>query len=126
MEFTEALEIVVAQTKHERYRELTAESHPSREHYRKLVIQLATGEQPKPEPHAYPPLIEQATSVITAAASFVASGFRLVNEAEVERRLTMCHGCDQFDTEQVRCRSCGCFANLKARAESEHCPIGKW
>lgn len=49
----EALEIVVARTKHARYRHLCSEHNTdpeSREGYRRLVITLATGIAPDPEP----------------------------------------------------------------------------
>jgi hypothetical protein len=44
MDWTEALEMMVARTHHERYRMLCADSHPDHEAYRVLMIRLATGE----------------------------------------------------------------------------------
>lgn len=74
----------------------------------------------------YPSLTEQAVNAARAVASFAASGFKIADEAEVDRRLGICRECDQFDTEQIRCRACGCCTNLKTRAQTQHCPIGKW
>jgi hypothetical protein len=49
MTWSEALEIVVSQTTHERFRWLCSDDNPdagSRSGYRALVIRLATGEPP--------------------------------------------------------------------------------
>ncbi len=133
MDFAEALDLVVATTKHERYRFLTSEECPDHEHYRALILEMATGvprskpEEP-PDPVKYPPLTTQLKNVMAAAARHAKNGFRKVGKKELARRLAICRSneCGIYDAEQDRCISCGCFANLKARAESEHCPVGKW
>jgi len=47
-----------------------------------------------------------------------------IDQAEIDRRLELCRGC-QFWTGN-RCEKCGCFMKLKARMKSASCPIGKW
>src|SRR5437879_5762329 len=121
MTWTEAVETVVARTGHERYRELCADDRPDHEAWRAKVIAKVTG-QPAPAP-SYPSLATQAGNAIGAAVRFVASGGATVDQAEQERRLGICRECEHFDAEQGRCRVCGCFAKLKARLESEHCPL---
>ncbi len=74
----------------------------------------------------YPSLFQQATNLAHAVGSVVASAVRgepvSVPQEEQDRRLAICHGCDKYDPQQHRCRICGCFANLKARLASQHCP----
>ena len=74
----------------------------------------------------YPSLFQQAVNLTHAAGSVIASAVRGVPlgvpQEEQDRRLAICHACDKFDPKQGRCRLCGCFANLKARIASEHCP----
>lgn len=72
----------------------------------------------------YPTMGAMAVSAVKAFGHFVAGG--LSSHEEQSRRLSICEGCEHFDHDQNRCRVCGCFANLKARIEREHCPIGKW
>lgn len=74
----------------------------------------------------YPSLFQQATNLAHAVGSVVASAVRgepvTVPQEEQDRRLAICHTCDKFDSKQGRCTLCGCFANLKARLASQHCP----
>ena len=43
-----------------------------------------------------------------------------------ESRLNTCKECEHFDSENVRCKECGCELFRKARESFNHCPIGKW
>lgn len=115
MDWTQALEIVVARTGVERYRELCEGDSEQAGKYRALMIRLA-----------YPPLIEQAGNAARAAAGFVASGFALADEAEQSRRLAICGGCEFFASDANRCAKCGCGLSLKARLASSSCPTGRW
>lgn len=133
MEFAEALELVVETTKHERYRFLTSEEHPNHEHYRALVVEMATGvprSKPAEPPDLvnYPPLVDQLKNVMEAAARFARNKCKTVDQAELDRRLEICRSniCGLYEADGERCRSCGCFMNLKARAASEHCPVELW
>ena len=47
-----------------------------------------------------------------------------VNSAERNRRLKICHSCEQFSAP--KCTLCGCFMNFKSTLTSSECPIGKW
>ena len=80
----------------------------------------------KPTTVSYPSLFRQATNAAQAVGSAIVSAVRgepvMVPSEEQDRRLAICHACDKFDPKQGRCRLCGCFANLKARIASEHCP----
>lgn len=83
---------------------------------------------PSPAPPAYPPLAEQAASLARAAVRFAASGFKLADQAERERRREICRACPSglYDDEKDRCRACGCLASVKPWLGSESCPKGHW
>lgn len=119
MTYQEALETVVAQTGHERFRELCRDDHPDHQAWRAEMIRRAGGE-------AYPSLLTQVGNAIGAAGRFVASGGAMVDQAEQQRRLAICHECEFYDAQQIKCRKCGCKLNLKTRLQAWHCPISKW
>lgn len=114
----EQLEQVVAKTGHARFRDLTSDANAaSREHYRRVVERLATGETPS--------IAEQAVSVVKTVARSAKAGFAMVDDAEYERRMAICRACDQFTAKQ-RCRLCGCWMKAKNRLATEPCPLGKF
>lgn len=123
MTWQDALEIVVARTRHERYRWLCSDDNPDVEqrdgHRRHMLDQC--GHVP-----SYPPAVVQAGSALGAAARFVMDGFRTVDDAEQARRLTICHACEHHDAGAHRCRACGCYADVKTRVASSSCPHHKW
>jgi len=41
-------------------------------------------------------------------------------------RLSICHSCDWFMSESLRCRKCGCHMGLKTKLKTSKCPIKKW
>lgn len=122
MTLSEAIEIVIGRTKHERYRWLCSEDNPDvvqRERYRFLVMQQASNGH-----HDYPALRDQLGNAVSAmervASAFTHGDQVMVDPAEQVRRLSICYRCEFFDGG--RCRLCGCFANLKTRLATEHCP----
>jgi hypothetical protein len=126
MNWTEALEIVVARTRHDAYRALCDEDNPdvtSRDAYRSLMISMASEE---PVNQSYPSWWTQITSAAGAVVEFAASGFKVATEAEQADRLAICQACEHYDAEADRCRKCGCFSAVKAWVAVQHCPIGKW
>jgi hypothetical protein len=83
-----------------------------------------------PQPSGPPPfyrVIGNAIGAVARATDAVAHGKQLmVDDAEFERRMAICRGCEHYEND--RCKKCGCFLNLKARLQSEsgQCPVGKW
>lgn len=71
----------------------------------------------------YPSFGSMVVNAAAAAVDFVASGFELADDAEVERRLAICSTCEFFDAGPQRCRICGCYLGGKARVAAEHCPL---
>lgn len=128
MTWTEALEIVVKRTGHERYRFLVSDANPDkwgRDAYRLEMVRMADEPEP-PAVTAYPSVQDQVKSALAAGLSFAASGFKLVDQVEHDRRMAICHACEFHDATKGRCVKCGCVDTLKARIPSQACPIGKW
>ena len=143
----EALEVVVARTKHERYRTLCADSHPERHHYRDAVMQLALKQRPdwvdtgtavdgmvnvRPSGE-YPGIAQLARNAAGAVGRVVSAAVRgepvLASPELKATRLSVCQGgCDYYDLGQVRCKAagCGCFLEAKTGLATERCPLGKW
>jgi hypothetical protein len=140
----DALEIVVAKTKHEKFRALAAEAHPHHEATRQQLLAMAdptkytyafhppqtyNSELPPSKLGAadYPSRATMAVNLAKSMGSAVfgwATGKGLtVDQSEVEWRLAICFQCPKFDQAQRRCTICGCWTNLKNRLVSSHCPL---
>jgi hypothetical protein len=133
MNWPEALDVVVARTKHEPYRRLCSDENTSpppndRDAYRDLMVRLA--ENP-PKPSEYPPLSRQLANVAGAAARAVMAAVTgqpvLVSAEERGRRQAICRApCAEYDAAQDRCKACGCGVAVKPYLRSEACPKGYW
>lgn len=129
----EVLAEAIRRTGHRRFAELLDPSHPDyNPRYWRVVRKMAGVTEPppvvEPEPD-YPSVVAMAGNAAKAAAGFAASGFKVVDQAERERRLDICRGCAEFyDEARGRCRhsKCGCVVSIKVRVASQHCPVGKW
>ena len=76
-----------------------------------------------------PPVPEMAANLARAAADEVKaifSGATAVPNDSIAARMETCRACEHFIHDQSRCSLCGCFAALKTRMRSQHCPVGKW
>ncbi len=73
---------------------------------------------------AAPGLLRMALTVAKALTKHVASGLKTVSGDVYQRRLQTCGTCEHYTG--VRCRVCGCFAQIKARLPHEQCPLEKW
>jgi len=54
------------------------------------------------------------------------NSFQSVPANVKEERISICEGCEHYNSETTRCDECGCFINIKADWASEKCPIDKW
>ena len=80
-------------------------------------------------PKTPPPVAAMAANLARSAADEVKAwiaGMPQLDTGEIDRRMTTCRECDNFIHGQNRCALCGCFAALKSRLRSQHCPAGKW
>lgn len=123
MDWPEAVDQLVARTRHERYRDLCDGSHPDHALWRSKVVELATGEAPAPQ---YPPLGRQAASLAGSLWSWAVSGFAVAPEPLQASRRAVCRSCPRYDAAASRCALCGCYTAAKIAMRSEHCPEGRW
>ncbi len=132
MDWPEALETVIARTKHERYRDMCADGQPHAEVWRRRMLRMAG--QPAPEPArepapqpSYPSMMTQAFSAVRAVGGIVSSvvhGETVgVSDEEQSRRLAICHECPRYIKSDDRCEVCGCVASWKTRLAHQHCPL---
>jgi hypothetical protein len=72
-------------------------------------------------------MIGNLTSSIVNNVASVASGNPLTSsDEEAKRRLSICNGCEFFNSQQQRCGKCGCKMAVKTYLRAEKCPVGKW
>lgn len=77
-----------------------------------------------------PSLLTKALNFTKSAVSHVAAGMPRASDAEIERRFTICQGCEHYDGQA--CTQCGCPVVRESRFVSklawanEACPVGKW
>lgn len=65
-------------------------------------------------------------SIVNNVAS-VASGNPLkADDESAKSRLSICRGCEFFDSNSERCGKCGCNMAIKTYLRAEKCPLGKW
>lgn len=122
MKWTEAIELVIARTAHERYRELCHESHPEHEQWREIVVRRAQDQS------GLPPLRTQAANLGQSLWSWAVSGFSMASDEEFSRRITICESCEHWLPEERRCGKCACYMDVKALIKTSHCPLEppKW
>jgi hypothetical protein len=82
------------------------------------------------EPEPGPSLLVKAVNFATSAAKHIAAGAPRASDAEIERRFSICQGCEFYDGKA--CTRCGCPVVRESRFGSklswanESCPVGKW
>jgi len=78
----------------------------------------------------YPSISQMAQNLggeIIKNVQSVAAGNPLsADDAEGNRRKSICNSCEFFNKEGDRCTKCGCFMAVKAYLKASTCPIGKW
>lgn len=78
-------------------------------------------------------LLEKALKL--AAKTLLVEGE--VSDEKAAERFEVCLKCSERDGEENRCKVCGCFLEVKTKAETNwnakrmrneitHCPLGKW
>ena len=80
---------------------------------------------PPCERQAEPGLIHKVINFTRSAVRHVAHGRPQAAPEEVQRRQTICDGCE-YRTERNTCNKCGCGLKLKTAWLLEQCPLGRW
>ncbi len=75
-------------------------------------------------PATGPGLLRMAYTALKSMVQFVGTGCKTVAAETHRLRLQTCAECEHYTG--VRCRVCGCFADVKAWLPHEECPLGKW
>lgn len=73
-----------------------------------------------------PGFLTKAANFGKAIITHAVAGFPEVDDDTLEGRLTICRDCEFCDTENMICHKCGCGLSVKAKWETQTCPIGKW
>jgi Family of unknown function (DUF6171) len=129
MMWQEAAAQVSKQRNSPRLLELCADENPDHDEWRARVIEMAGGPaiERTPRPTSYPPMAEQIGNALKAGLRFLASGCKIVDQGEHDRRLSICRApCFFWDRDLGRCRACGCVDDLKAWIATQECPKGYW
>tara|TARA_Y100000310_G_C20516496_1_gene731450 strand:+ start:374 stop:805 length:432 start_codon:yes stop_codon:yes gene_type:complete len=81
---------------------------------------------PKQDTGNTPSFLEMAKNAGTSMVNHAMNSFQSVPANVKEERISICQGCEHYNSESTRCNECGCFINIKADWASEKCPIDKW
>jgi len=124
MTYNEALDIVIAKTKHERFRWLCSEENPEHNIWRNKIIELAGG---KPDYPSKIQMLKNVAGTMGDVMKSVAQGKPLqASEEEYNRRKAICKDCPFFVLAHERCSKCGCYMKAKASLQAAKCPENKW
>ena len=65
-------------------------------------------------------------SVVRNVQSVAAGNSLNLSPDEANKRLSLCKGCEFFNSASERCTKCGCYMAVKTYLRAERCPVGKW
>ena len=71
-------------------------------------------------------LFNLGETALAAMKMMAEKGVLLASDEKAKSRMEVCHGCEFFEKEHVRCKLCGCFMSTKVRIEAAKCPINRW
>lgn len=123
-EVEDALKIIEERTGNTRLRKLVDPSSGDyRPGYESKILAMAGGSMHLDPPRPFPPLLDQAQNAAQAFWEHLMAGLPTVSQEVYQRRLEACYGCEYWDDESERCRSCGCFMKTKAWWAEQACPL---
>ena len=85
--------------------------------------------RPKPEqtePVKPPSFFQMAKTFAKELATYVANGSPNVTQEAYMERLEVCNNCEYLIKDTMRCGSCGCLLEHKAKWKTSDCPKSKW
>lgn len=81
----------------------------------------------KPQYPSFPQMAKNLGQDVIKNVKSVAAGNPVnADEKEIEKRKSICNGCNFFDKQQQRCTKCGCYMAVKVYLKASNCPVGKW
>jgi hypothetical protein len=51
---------------------------------------------------------------------------RITDQEIVDKRFSICKGCEYFIKLTTQCTKCGCVMRAKTTLKNAECPVGKW
>ena len=73
-----------------------------------------------------PSILEMLKNFAKEVKDFAKEGAPHVSEEDYEERLTTCASCEFLKEKTMRCGSCGCVVEQKAKWATASCPEGFW
>jgi hypothetical protein len=84
-------------------------------------------EENEKEGYVNPPsFLEMVRNFKDDATEFIKRGAPIMDSAGYCNRLGECNDCEHLIRKSMRCGSCGCLVEGKAKMKTSHCPLGKW
>ena len=78
------------------------------------------------EENEYPSILKMVKSFTKDLAKYIKEGGKNVTPSEYAIRLDTCNTCEFLKKSSMRCGSCGCLLEHKAKWKTTDCPEGKW
>jgi hypothetical protein len=83
-----------------------------------------------PAANTQPSIKNKIRSLTSSLTDWAAAGFKVVNQEEFARRLSICKACEFWDGSGMagtgKCLKCGCSTQAKLRLATSSCPEKKW
>tara|TARA_R110002020_G_scaffold89228_1_gene218452 strand:+ start:270 stop:536 length:267 start_codon:yes stop_codon:yes gene_type:complete len=74
----------------------------------------------------YPSIFKMITNFTKELGTYVANGTPNVTEEDYKDRLETCLECPSLKRDVMRCKTCGCTVENKAKWKTTSCPENKW
>ena len=71
-------------------------------------------EEPEESINSTPSFLQMAKNAGAAMVNHAMNSFQSVPANVKEERISVCRGCEHYNSETTRCNECGCFINIKA------------
>ena len=73
-----------------------------------------------------PSIFKMMKSFTNELGKYIKEGAPNVTPEAYAARLDVCNGCDKLNSQSMRCMSCGCLLEHKAKWRTADCPEKKW
>jgi hypothetical protein len=74
----------------------------------------------------YPSVFKMISTFSKELGTYIAKGAPNVSEEDYKERLETCLKCPSLKRDVMRCRTCGCMLEHKAKWKTSTCPEDKW
>ena len=78
----------------------------------------------------FPSFSEQAKNTGLLIADVIKDAIQnhqiFASDLEKKRRYDLCQACEHFQSDEKRCKKCGCYMEHKVTFTAAQCPVNKW